>query len=142
MVRRNDVESEANVPLVGCFANDTENRFTAGTNKSSGEKRHHGDYTHRGPRPLLWNLFTTYSLLLVTICSHPHPVGPCLLYFNLFLWLISSQESVCHLYHNKAPQTALTSPPHPLFGHSEIKTSAETLIPSPDLFPDCFSCLG
>lgn len=46
MRRRDDAESEANVPLVGCFANDTENRFTAGTNKSSGEKRHHGDYTH------------------------------------------------------------------------------------------------
>lgn len=63
MVRRNDVESEANVPLVGCFANDTENRFTAGTNKSSGEKRHHGDYTHRCPHPLLWNLLTIYSVL-------------------------------------------------------------------------------
>lgn len=28
---------EANVPLVGCFANDTENRFTAGIDKSSEE---------------------------------------------------------------------------------------------------------
>lgn len=63
MVMMNDTELEANVPLVGCFANDTENRFTAGTNKNSGEKRHHGDYTHTCPHPLLWNLPATYSVL-------------------------------------------------------------------------------
>lgn len=76
MVRRNDVESEANVPLVGCFANDTENRFTAGTNKSSGEKRHHGDYTHPCSHPVLWNLPANILCTLVYMdCSHSHPLG-------------------------------------------------------------------
>lgn len=30
---------EADVPLVGCFANDTENRFTAGIDNNSEEKK-------------------------------------------------------------------------------------------------------
>lgn len=108
-----------------------------------GEKTSRGLYPPRSPPSALEFVHNIHcSLLLVTICSHPHPVGPCLLYFNLFLWIISSQEPMCHLYHNKAPQTALNSPPHPLFGHSEVKTFVGTLISSPNLFPDCFSCLG
>lgn len=35
-VREHQIQ-KANIPLVGCFANDTENRFTAGIDKSSEE---------------------------------------------------------------------------------------------------------
>lgn len=84
-MRRNDAESEANVPLVGCFANDTENRFTAGTNKSSGEKRHHGDYTHPCAHPRLWNLPTVYLVLYFAVKFGPIP-DPGILTITLHLF--------------------------------------------------------
>lgn len=72
----NDTESEANVPLVGCFANDTENLFTAGTNKNSGEKRHHGDYTHTCPPPSALEFASNilYSMQLVYDLLPPSPL--------------------------------------------------------------------
>lgn len=42
---------EADVPLVGCFANDTENRFTAGIHNNSEEiKRGHWHYHHESEK--------------------------------------------------------------------------------------------
>lgn len=101
--RRDDAESEANVPLVGCFANDTENRFTAGTDKSSGEKRHHGDYTHPRARPRLWNLPTVCSALHL-VRSGPVP-DPRVLTTTFRSCPLLSPLYWGHLYHSVVPHS-------------------------------------
>lgn len=67
---------EADVPLVGCFANDTENRFTAGIDSHSEEIKRCTDVTVSPSAPgnlgflcvCSREVYVTVMSLFVTIC--------------------------------------------------------------------------
>lgn len=60
---------EADVPLVGCFANDTENRFTAGIANNSEEiKKKFTSVTFFEPQVLEYHVYSfIYSFLMWTL---------------------------------------------------------------------------